>query len=261
MKIATWNVNSIRSRLSLLTQWLESRQDIDLLCLQETKVVDDQFPFSALSEIGYQAIISGQKSYNGVALISRDPVSDCSSGFSPVLGHDYAALDEQKRLMCGLYHGIRIVNVYVPNGESVGSEKYTYKLRWLEALKTYLAQWLSSPENPVLVCGDFNIAPENRDIYAPPKKDHIMASVAERKALEEILALGLQDGLRKFTSDPGYFTWWDYRAGGFQKNRGWRIDHHYLSASLYAQVKTCEIDLDPRSAEKPSDHAPVILEI
>lgn len=260
MKIATWNVNSIRSRLSLLIHWLESRQDIDLLCLQETKVVDDDFPLSALTQIGYHAIISGQKSYNGVALISRDPISDFSSGFTPVLGQDYRALDEQKRLICGSYQGIRVVNVYVPNGESVGSEKYEYKLRWLNALKTYLGQWLSSPE-PVLVCGDFNIAPENRDIYDPRKADHIMASVAERQALDEIRTLGLQDGLRKFTSDPGYFTWWDYRSGGFQRNRGWRIDHHYLSASLYQQAKSCEIDLDPRKAEKPSDHTPVILEL
>lgn len=260
MQIATWNVNSIRTRLHHVIDWLGTNS-IDLLCLQETKVVDQDFPVSAFESLGYHTYTYGQKTYNGVALLSREPLQEVTCGFTPVLGAEVVGdLDDQKRLISGSLQGIQVVNIYVPNGSEVGSEKYSYKLRWLTLLKTYLSQQLAQ-QAQVIVCGDFNIAPENRDIYNAKKAGEIMASESERQALQAISQLGFHDALRKFTPDPGYFSWWDYRAGGFQRNRGWRIDHHYLSSGVYEQASACFIDIEPRQADKPSDHAPVILEL
>ncbi len=262
MRIATWNVNSIRTRLSQVVKWLQDQGDIDLLCLQETKVTDDLFPLEAFTALGYEVARYGQKSYNGVALLSRLPLQQVSCGFTPVLGIDVVGdLDAQKRLITTDLAGLRLINVYIPNGSAVGSEKYDYKLRWLEMLRLYLQQWMTAPDLRLLICGDFNIAPEDRDIHDPKKAGEIMASEAERAALQALTQVGLQDGFRKFTQDGGYFSWWDYRAAGFQRNRGWRIDHHYLSPVLYQEAKACVIDVEPRSWEQPSDHAPVILEI
>ncbi|MFE4108305.1 exodeoxyribonuclease III [Almyronema epifaneia] len=261
MKIATWNVNSIRTRLQQVTHWLQ-HQPVDVLCLQETKVVDEGFPVAAFEPLGYHAYVYGQKAYNGVAILSRAPLDHVSRGFAAVIDPDQVGdLDEQKRVIMGLFQGVCIVNLYVPNGASVGSEKYEYKLRWLSLLKQYLSDLLS--ENPaLLVCGDFNIALEDRDIHDPThKQTHIMASPTERAALQQILTLGLQDAFRKFTPDGGHYSWWDYRAASFRRNLGWRIDHHYLSAALYERAKSCVIDVSPRQLEKPSDHAPVIVEI
>ena len=258
MKITTWNVNSIRTRLEHVTDWL-AENPVDVLCVQETKVRDEQFPLGAFQERNLQVEIFGQKSYNGVALISPVPLTDVSRGFSAVLGDSVAEWDEQKRVITGKVGDVRVVNLYVPNGSAIASDKYEYKLGWLEVLKDYLAKLLE--ESPKLcVCGDFNIALENHDIYKPEKGgSNIMASEPEREALRAVLDLGLRDSFRKFTDEGGHYSWWDYRAAGFQRNRGWRIDHLYLSDALYDGAVECTIDTEPRRREKPSDHAPVTV--
>jgi exodeoxyribonuclease-3 len=264
MKIATWNVNSIRTRLDHVTQWL-SGNPVEVLCMQETKVVDDDFPRSPFEALGYHLVIFGQKSYNGVAIASRQPLSDVSRGFAPIVGTEEAtSFDEQKRVITGVLDGIRIVNLYVPNGSSVGSDKYDYKLAWFKVLRTYLTTLLhQQTPDAMCVCGDFNIAPDDRDIHDPTgRENHIMASAAERQALQEsVFDLGFADAFRKFESEGGHFSWWDYRAAAFRRNMGWRIDHHYLSPSLYAQAKSCVIDTAPRKLEKPSDHTPVVVDV
>ncbi len=257
MKIATWNVNSIRTRLEQVSQWLQTNP-VDVLCLQETKVVDADFPMSPLQDLGYHVYVFGQKSYNGVAILSQTPLTNLSLGFASIIGdNDY---EEQKRLIAGTCNGIRIINVYVPNGAEVGSDKYIYKLNWLNHLGEYLK--ISLDKNPDLcICGDFNIAPDDRDIHNPTiAKNSVMASEPERQALQELLNLGLQDAFRKFTTEGGYFSWWDYRARAFERNKGWRIDHHYLSANLYEKCISCTIDKSPRQLSKPSDHTPAIAE-
>ncbi len=290
MKVATWNVNSVRTRLDHVVQWLQDNP-VDVLCLQETKVVDKDFPRSPLESLGYHVYVSGQKSYNGVAILSRKPLEDVSAGFAPVLCRDtmpcpYSELDEQKRVITGVVDGVRILNLYVPNGSAVGSEKYEYKLLWLKTLREYLHLICSGSETPAQIgesphpksdppdklgefqdltslcmCGDFNIAPEDRDIHDPASyKGRIMASEAERQALSSILELGLADAFRKFTIETGHYSWWDYRAGAFRRNWGWRIDHHYLTPDLYERSKSCTIDVTPRQLPQPSDHTPVIVE-
>jgi exodeoxyribonuclease-3 len=264
MNIATWNVNSIRTRLDHVIDWLTANS-IDLLCLQETKVIDEEFPRQRLEAIGYHCYVSGQKSYNGVALLSKTPLDDVQVGFSPLLGTDGAEWDAQKRLIQGTFHGICVINLYVPNGSEVGSEKYAYKLQWLAVLQRYvqtLLQTGSAGGLPVLMCGDFNIALEDLDIHDPKGREtHIMASDAERSALQAVLALGFQDAFRKFTSDGGHYSWWDYRTGAFRRNLGWRIDHIYLTPDLYDRAVVCTIDKAPRALEKPSDHTPVIVQL
>jgi exodeoxyribonuclease III len=259
MKLATWNVNSLRSRLDHVCDWLLANP-IDALCLQETKVTDDLFPADRLESMGYHCQFVGQKSYNGVAIVSRKPLEQLSFGFAPVLG-DVGNLDDQKRVITGVLDGVRILNLYVPNGSEVGSEKYAYKLRWLEALRSYLALQLKT-ESAIHVCGDFNIALEDRDIHDPKGKDkHIMSSPVERQALQDLMALGFADAFRKFNQAADQFSWWDYRTGAFPRNRGWRIDHHYLTPELYDRAVSCTIDRSPRELEKPSDHTPVLLEL
>lgn len=262
MKIATWNVNSIRTRLTHATEWLTANPDVDLLALQETKVVDEQFPLAAFQEMGLHVYIFGQKSYNGVALISRSPLEDVRLGFGGVLTPEQVGdLDDQKRVISAVINGVRVVNLYVPNGSEIESEKYFYKLRWLKLLRQYLAELMT--QNPdLLVCGDFNIALEDIDIHNPAKRaTHIMSSDVERDALKEVLTLGLQDVFRKFNTEAEQYSWWDYRSGAFRRNAGWRIDHHYLTPNLYAQAKSCVIDVEPRKLEQPSDHTPVIVEL
>ncbi len=265
MKVATWNVNSIRTRLEHVVNWLQAHP-VDVLCLQETKVVDDGFPQQPFIELGYQVYISGQKSYNGVAMLSRKPLTEVSCGFAPLLGDRVIDLDEQKRVITGIFDNIRIINLYVPNGSSVGSEKYSYKLRWLAALREYLVTLIahaSSPEpQALLICGDFNIALADIDIHDPTGREKmVMATDLERQALQAVLDLGLQDAFRKFTSEGGNFSWWDYRAAAFRRNLGWRIDHIYLSPDLYARAIACAIDAEPRKLEQPSDHAPVLVDL
>jgi exodeoxyribonuclease III len=259
MKIATWNVNSIRTRLEQVTDWLSQNQ-VDVLCLQETKVVDRDFPRSPFEQLGYQVYISGQKSYNGVALISRQPLLDVSTGFTSIVPNLQPEWDEQKRVITGIIENVRIVNLYVPNGSSVGSEKYEYKLRWLTVLREYL-QLLLKSQGAICVCGDFNIALEAKDIHEQVKADnHIMASEPERQALRDILTLGFADAFRKFTDEGGNYSWWDYRTAAFRRNLGWRIDHHYLTPVLYERATSCIIDVAPRKLTQPSDHTPVIVE-
>lgn len=261
MQIATWNVNSVRSRLDHILTWLDGQPHLDALCLQETKVEDGSFPLAAFRDRGYQIEISGQKSYNGVAIVTRTPLEQVSKGFGPVLGETVAeSWDAQKRVISGILDGVRIVNFYVPNGSALDSDKYPYKLGWLTTARDYLGALLA--ETPDLcVCGDFNIALENRDIWTDRDRDrHIMASPPEREALRSLMDLGLQDTFRKFTQDGGHFSWWDYRSGGFARNRGWRIDHLYVTANLYDRAIACTIDPTPRGWDKPSDHAPVLLE-
>ena len=262
MRIATWNVNSIRTRLSQVLHWLAEEQP-DLLCLQETKVEDHLFPRDAFAKAGYEATVSGQKSYNGVAILSRESLEDVRTGFDGWLEDDpeAVALSEQKRVISARLGSLRIANVYVPNGASVGSEKYLYKLSWLECLGRYVLSLLEANDALCLV-GDFNVAPEDRDIHDPQRfRGHIMASDAERDALATVLGAELQDVFRKFEAASGHWTWWDYRTRAWDRDRGWRIDHVYLSDELYAQAAQCRIDKQQRGCAQPSDHAPVMVEL
>ncbi|MDM9384986.1 exodeoxyribonuclease III [Chlorogloeopsis sp. ULAP01] len=260
MKIATWNVNSIRIRLQQVVDWL-IQNPVDVLCMQEIKVIDENFPRSPFEELGYHLYLSGQKSYNGVAILSLQPLEDVSIGFSSTLTELPPEWNEQKRVITGIINGIRILNLYVPNGAAVGSEKYEYKLLWLKLLREYLQSLLSSTPN-ICMCGDFNIALEAKDIHEKVNtENHIMASEPERQALRDVLALGFGDAFRKFTTEGGHYSWWDYRAASFRRNLGWRIDHHYLTPNLYERAKSCTIDITPRKLTQPSDHVPVIVEL
>jgi exodeoxyribonuclease III len=258
LKIATWNVNSIRTRQQIVIDWLQQHR-ADVICLQETKVQDQDFPRSPWSDLGYHVYISGQKSYNGVALLSLNPLTEVRVGFGSIIG-EVGELDVQKRVISGVAGDVRIVNLYVPNGSAIASDKYEYKLTWLKTLRAYL-KILQTKNQQICVCGDFNIALEDKDIYTDKGREkHIMSSPEEREALTQILELGFQDAFRKFTTEGGQYSWWDYRSGGFSRDRGWRIDHHYLTEKLYQQATKCWIDVEPRKLEKPSDHAPVIVE-
>jgi len=259
IKIATWNVNSIRTRLEQVSEWL-NQNPVDVLCLQETKVIDADFPRIPFEKLGYYPYIYGQKAYNGVALISRQPLEDVSTGFGAILPDLETEWDEQKRVITGVIDGVRIVNLYVPNGSSVGSQKYEYKLRWLTVLREYLRVLLLS-QSAICMCGDFNIALEDIDINSLVKtENHIMASFPERQALRDILSLGFADAFRKFTTEGGNYSWWDYRTAAFRRNLGWRIDHHYLTPVLYESAVSCIIDVAPRKLVQPSDHTPVVVE-
>jgi exodeoxyribonuclease-3 len=281
MKVATWNVNSIRTRLNHIVNWLQENP-VDVLCLQETKVMDESFPHQPFIDLGYHTYISGQKSYNGVAMLSREPLSNVSTGFAPLLGEAAIDLDEQKRVITGTLDGVRIVNLYVPNGSSVGSEKYAYKLRWLAALRDYVQrlgdmggmgvdeqgskgageQEAVESHSSLLLCGDFNIALDDMDIHDPTGREKmVMATDLERHALQAVLALGFADAFRKFTTEGGNFSWWDYRSAAFRRNLGWRIDHIYLTPALYERAIACVIDPSPRKLEQPSDHTPVWVEL
>jgi exodeoxyribonuclease III len=263
MKIATWNVNSIRTRLEIVTNWLQ-QNPVDVLCVQETKAIDSQFPLDAIEACGYHAYISGQKSYNGVAMFSKQPLTNVSYGFGGILDAELVGdLDEQKRVITGNFDGVQIVNLYVPNGNAVDSDKYPYKLRWLELLGTYLKTSIASGQPSICVCGDFNIALEDLDIHTKTvSKDRVMATDAERELLRKsVINLGFRDSFRKFTSEGGHFSWWDYRQQGFERNRGWRIDHLYLTPDLFDRATNCSIDIEPRKLVQPSDHAPVIVEL
>ena len=252
MKIATWNVNSLRVRMPHLLDWLNAAQP-DVLGLQELKCVNEQFPFEELEAAGYQAVANGQKTYNGVAILSRHPLGD--------VGRDIPGFDdEQKRVIAATVDGVRMINVYVVNGQDVGTEKYAYKLRWLEALTAYVAEEMKKYPKLVLV-GDFNIAPAPEDTHDPAIwEGKILCSEPERAALRGLLALGLKDSFRLFDQPPQSFTWWDYRQAGFRRNLGLRIDHVLASAPLAAECRNCLVTLAPRRLEKPSDHAPVIAE-
>jgi exodeoxyribonuclease-3 len=248
--IASWNVNSLRVRLPHLSEWLAARP-IDVLGLQETKIVDSDFPSSEVGSLGLQGAWHGQRTYNGVALLARTPVADVVKG---IPGFD----DEQARVVAGTVRGIRVIDAYVPNGQSVGSDKYGYKLRWLEALRGYLAAELARHERLALI-GDFNIAPEDRDVHDPDSwRGQVLVSDPEREALRHLLALGLEDVFRRFPQGEKAFSWWDYRAAAFRRNAGLRIDLILASPALAAACTACCIDREPRMRDRPSDHAPVV---
>jgi exodeoxyribonuclease-3 len=253
MKLATWNVNSLKVRLPHLLDWLR-RLSPDIVCLQELKLEDANFPRAEIEAAGYQCAFSGQKTYNGVAILSREPLAEIEAG---IPGFD----DPQKRVVSAVTGGIRIVCAYVPNGQAVGSEKYEYKLKWLAAFERWLAQELSRYPR-LVVLGDYNVAPEDRDVHDPKAwEGQVLCSVAEREAFRRLLGLGLADSFRLFEQPEKSFTWWDYRMNGFRRNLGLRIDHILLSAQLAGRCSRCTIDLEPRRLERPSDHAPVIAEL
>lgn len=249
MKVATWNVNSIRRRMGHVKDWLEAESP-DVLALQEIKVLTEDFPAAEFEALGYQCIVDGQKAYNGTALLSRACPADVIRAMP---GFD----DGQKRMLAASYDGMRIVNLYVPNGQSVGSEKYEYKLRWLAALREYLNAELR--RHPTLaVVGDFNIAPEDRDVHDPDEwRGQVLCSDAERERLIALLELGFVDVFRRFDQPERAFSWWDYRAGGFRRNRGLRIDLILADPALASRCTGSGIDVGPRRREQPSDHAPV----
>lgn len=252
MKIATWNVNSLNVRLPHVIEWL-SAAGPDVLVLQEIKQVTEAFDAEAFRELGFDTIASGQKTYNGVAVVSRVPASE------PVF--DFPGFDDpQRRILAATVDGIRVINLYVPNGSSVGSEKYEYKLGWLAALRDFLELELKTHEK-LVVLGDFNIAPDDRDVHNPEKwGDDILCSPAERAALQSLLDLGLSDVFRQFEQPEQTFSWWDYRAAGFRRNAGLRIDLILASAALASQCSASYVDREPRTWERPSDHAPVVAE-
>jgi exodeoxyribonuclease-3 len=252
VKIATWNVNSLRVRLPQVLDWL-AHEAPDVLALQETKVADEEFEVEALRAAGYHVAYCGQKSYNGVATLTRIAAAD-------VLGSLPAADGTQKRFLATTVEGVRIVNVYVPNGESVVSAKYPYKLEWLRALAAWLpAELVRYPRLALL--GDFNIAPEERDVHNPARwRGKVLFSEPERAAFRALLDTGLLDVFRRFEQPPHSFSWWDYRLSAFTRNWGLRIDHILCSPALAADCRACRIDTTPRRAERPSDHAPVVAE-
>ncbi len=249
LRIATWNVNSLRVRLDHLRQWLADNP-VDAIALQELKLPDEQFPRDEVAALGLHAVHYGQKTYNGVAIVARAPPEDVVNGMP---GDD----DPQRRVIAATLGGIRLVNVYVPNGQAVDSEKYRYKLAWLDRLRDYLRSLLE--RHPLLlVAGDFNIAPEDRDVHDPAQwEGSVHVSAPEREALARIAALGLADLFRRFEQPPKSYSWWDYRMGAFRRNHGLRIDLMLASPALAERCSACTIDRSTRALERPSDHAPV----
>jgi exodeoxyribonuclease-3 len=253
MKISTWNVNSFKVRLPHVLDWLAANQP-DVLCLQELKQEDSQFPLAALQQAGYQAVFSGQKTYNGVAILSKSVPADVQYGIPNFP-------DEQKRVIAATINGIRIVCVYIPNGQSVDSDKYQYKLSWLKALLDWLKDELEKFPKLALL-GDYNIAPEDRDVYDPQAwAGNVLVSEPERAAFRALEQLGMRDSFRLFEQPEKSYSWWDYRMMAFRRNIGLRIDHILLSAMLAQDCTACTIDRAPRKLERPSDHAPVMAEI
>ena len=252
MKIATWNVNSMNVREPHVVEWLQNH-DPDVLVLQEIKQLTEKFPAAALQELGYHSIASGQKTYNGVAVISKTPAND------PVT--DFPDLDDpQRRILATTIGDVRVVDLYIPNGSEVGSEKYEYKLNWLRSLRNFLEAEMQQHEN-LVVLGDFNIAPADEDVYDPEKwGEAILCSPLERQALRELIDLGLTDVFRKFDQPEGAFSWWDYRAAGFRRNAGLRIDLILTSQGMTERCTASYVDKEPRAWERPSDHAPVVAE-
>ena len=251
MKIATWNVNSLKVRLPHVLDWLAVNQP-DALCLQETKTEDANFPAEELLQAGYQAVFSGQKTYNGVAILSKGEAQDVVMGI-PGYG------DEQKRVIAATIDDVRVVCVYIPNGQSVDSDKYQYKLSWLAALQAWLKEELARYPKLALL-GDYNIAPEDRDVYDPQAwQGNVLVSEPERAAFQGLQQLGLRDSFRLFEQPEKAYSWWDYRMMAFRRNMGLRIDHILVSQALHCSA--CTIDKAPRKLERPSDHTPVVAEV
>jgi exodeoxyribonuclease-3 len=253
MKIATWNVNSLKVRLPHVLQWL-AENPVDVLGLQETKTTDDKFPIAEIEAAGYRVAFNGQKTYNGVAILSRHPMTD-------IVKNNPHFPDEQQRLIAATINDVRIICAYVPNGQAVGSDKYLYKLKWLDALNRWLAEELRAHPK-LVVLGDYNIAPEDRDVHDPVAwQGNVLVSEEERAAFKKLLALDFKDAFRLFEQEEKLYSWWDYRQMAFRRNMGLRIDHILLSASLAERCRGCIIDKLPRKWEQPSDHTPVIATI
>ncbi len=253
MRIATWNVNSLKVRLPQLLEWM-ARRAPDIVCLQETKCEDQSFPVDEIRSQGYHVVFSGQKTYNGVAIVSRLPVEDVAAGIP-------GFPDEQKRVLAASAGGVRVVCVYCPNGESIESSKYGYKLAWYAALREWLREALTRHPKLVLL-GDFNVAPEDRDVHDPRLwAGRVLFSEPERAALRGLFELGLHDSFRLFEQPDKSFSWWDYRMNAFKRNLGLRIDHILVSQPLAVQTRASTIDRDMRGVERPSDHAPVVTDI
>jgi exodeoxyribonuclease-3 len=253
MKIATWNVNSIKIRMGVLTNWLKENE-IDVVCFQETKTVDENFPIDELREAGYESAILGEKSYNGVAIVSRFPIEDVQKNMLD------DAEDAPKRLIAGTVNGVRIVNTYIPNGTELGTDKFTFKLDWLQRLRRFFDETCEVSKD-VLLCGDFNVAMDELDVWnvgAWEGKLHFTKT--ERAAMYNVKQWGFVDVFRKLNGDAQEFSWWNYREGAWQRNRGLRIDYIWTTPSLADKCTACHIDRAPRALEKPSDHAPVIAE-
>ncbi len=250
MKIATWNVNSLKVRLPQVLQWLTDNP-IDILCLQETKMTDDKFPVASIEAAGYQVAFTGQKTYNGVAILSKHSMTE-------VVKNIPSFEDEQQRIIAATIEGMRVVCAYIPNGQAVDSDKYQYKLRWLEGLHGWLAKECEAHPNLVLL-GDYNIAPDERDVHDPVAwQGQVLVSEPERAAFQRLLGLGLKDAFRLFEQPEKLFSWWDYRQMAFRRNMGLRIDHILLSNPLATRCSACVIDKIPRKWEQPSDHTPVV---
>lgn len=252
MRIATWNVNSLRVRLPQLLTWLDTNP-VDVIVLQELKLTTEDFPLAELEARGWHCLANGQKTYNGVALLARSQGTD--------VVRDIPGIDDaQRRVLAATYGALRVIDVYVPNGQTVGSEKYAYKLNWLEGLRAWLERELAQHPN-LVVLGDYNIAPEDRDVHDPAAwEGSVHVSEPERTALRALLELGLKDVFRSFDQPAGLFSWWDYRMNAFRRNNGLRIDLVLASKPLAARCTACRIDREPRAWERPSDHAPVIAE-
>jgi exodeoxyribonuclease III len=251
VKIATWNINSIRARNDRVFAWLQ-REQPHVLCLQETKVEDEGFPLDAFRKAGYEVATHGQRSYNGVAIASRSALADVTRGFGD--GDD----DSEARVISARVDGVRVVCIYVPNGQELASDKYTFKLAWFKRLRGYLDR-TATPSEPVIVCGDMNVTPDDRDVWSPEKwKDQIHCSPAERTALAEVLAFGLVDLFRLHHGDAKVYSWWDYRGVSFFKDQGLRIDHIFATQPVAARCTACTIDRTARKGQDASDHAPVI---
>lgn len=258
MKLATWNVNSLGVRLPQVLDWLAAHAadgvPVDVLALQELKLTDDKFPFDAFVAAGYHAVSFGQKTYNGVALLSRTPAQ-------AVIKNIPNFEDAQARVLCATIDGIRVIGAYFPNGQALGSEKFAYKMRWLTALEAWVAAELCQHSQLVLM-GDFNITFDDADVWdAEGLRDTIHCTQQERAHLQALTNLGLYDALRLFPQPPKTYTWWDYRDLAFRRNRGLRIDHLLISEALKSRATTCQVDRGPRKNERPSDHAPVVLNI
>jgi exodeoxyribonuclease-3 len=254
MKIASWNVNSLKVRLPHVLDWLESEKP-DLLGLQETKTIDENFPVEEIQNAGYQVMYSGQKTYNGVAILSRQGM-EAADIITDIPGLD----DPQRRVLAATFGDLRFINLYVPNGSEVGSEKYAYKLDWLEKLHTYIEQQLGQYKSLVMV-GDFNIAPEDKDVHDPEEwEGSVLVSEPERDAYQSLLNLGMKDTFRLFEKEEKLYSWWDYRAAAFRRNRGARIDLVLASETMADRCVNSVIDKEPRKLERPSDHAPVYAE-
>lgn len=254
MRLATWNVNSLRVRLPQLLAWLAQAQP-DVVALQETKLIDEAFPHAELAAAGYHSACTGQPGYNGVALLARTPLEDVRTGLPGM------ADDPQRRFIAARVGSLEVVSVYVPNGQSVGSEKYLYKLRWLSALHDWLRERFAI-EPRLVVMGDYNVAPADADVYDPARwEGEVLCSPQEREAFFALLEAGLTDAYRHLLPEGRDYTWWDYRAAAFRRNAGLRIDHALVGPALLDDLRACAVDIAPRRQERPSDHAPLVLDL